>query len=379
MAVTLNNSPSARCCVDEDIIWGISIDSLGTPGVDTKCISYQLKDATGAIISENEIAPVAVGHVHRLNFMADIRRNLQTEIPALFVNTVQNALGVKKYRLYYGETTLNLTTAMAYGFPPTNQSAEVTVVNAAANNWIDLPTTFPTAKVLTFKPFQNFFCSRAFDWLYIWGVGTVTILKDYAFAGGNYTGTTVATLTAVADRVNCIPIGYRNHSGLNGVESYIVKVECNGNTQYHLFTCAPEPVKDMPCQVVYFDPGGGYTALDGELLSVATNADKEEFNIARPNKSITAGGKTQANAKGYVSYKFRRRMPQSRDEIEQITRFVSSESYLIPVQTMYFEGLVKFRCTDSITVALASGDYIEMTLVSAHPILSANGKIVPGV
>lgn len=376
MSVTITSSPAALMAIDEPIVWGLAISSLGTPGVDSRSIAYQLQESGGgAIIAESEIAPVAAAFDHRLNFVRDIKSQLTTAIPALYSGTVQDAGGVKKVVLKYGETVLNLLTGVATGFPPGSTSAEVTVVNSANNNFVDLPDPMPANKLLTWKPFQNYFNDKAFDWLYVFGAATVTIIKDFTFTGGAYTGTTVATLTALgAGKVSCIPIGYQHHPGLAGVSSYVVKLTLYDTPMYFLFTCAPKPEKDIPSQVVYFDASGGYTALDGELEQISASAQKTQVSTYKDARSVVAGGDTLMDSKGYVSYIFRRRMPQARDEYEQMMRFVAAENYYIPLQTLWANGLVKFISTDESRITISSGEYIQLTLRSAHPIISANGR-----
>ena len=49
MAVNISSSPNEICAIDEPITWGLTISTLGTPGLTQKSIGYQLIDSLGKI------------------------------------------------------------------------------------------------------------------------------------------------------------------------------------------------------------------------------------------------------------------------------------------------------------------------------------------
>ena len=375
MAVSIVSSPNPINSVDEDIIWELTISDLGTPGVTQKSIGYQLIDSLGRITAEGEIQPVSTSYEHPISLLAPIKQSLNTKIPNAQLNTVQDAYGVETYTLKYGEITLTLATGAISGFPLSSSSTAIKVVNCTNNNYFDELADMTAFKNLTYKPFNNWYCAESYDWLYVWGACTVTVLKGYSASGGGYTGTTVATLTGVADKVNCIPIGYRHLSGLSAEKTYMVKLSLNGVDTYYKYVKNFEPDEGQPCQIVYFDIAGGYQAIDFILTGVSPASRKDKYNTYRPYQSITQGGEQLANSRTQVRYSMKRLMPTDKDQQQQLIRFASAENYYLPLTTNVFEyGLVRFTFDGDINIEVESGEYLEVSGYLTHPLNSANGR-----
>lgn len=375
MAVSIVDSPNPINSIDEPIRYKFTISDLGTPGVTRKSIGWRLVDSGGFVTAVSEISPVDTSYEHPLNLRDIIKNDLRTNIPQLFSPLVQDAAGAKEYTLYYGEISLDLNSGITTGFPNVSSSATpIKVVNCTNNNYLDEIDDMTDYKLLTIKPFQNYYTVKSFDWLYVWGACQVRIVKDYYSDGPGYNGVTVVTLNGTAGKVNCIPIGYRHHGGLNGLKKYMVILSLNGKFYYFKFDNMGNPYPDNPSQIIYFDPAGGYTAIDGIVTSYNPSAEKETVNTYKPYDSKTSGGKQLINSKGVTGYTFKRILPQSADEREQMIRFVTAENYFLPLQTPFAEGLVKFTVEENYSLDYENAEYFEMNGYVTHPVLSANGR-----
>jgi hypothetical protein len=373
MAIGLAGSPNPISAVDEPIEFLLTASDMGTPGVTVKSIVWKLEDGLGNITAEDEIRIVNTSYEHPVKLSHIIKENLKTSIPSLFSNTVQNAAGQKLYTFSYGEKTLTIATGGTAGLPVT-AATPFRVVNTTNNNYMDHQDIMTAFKLLTRKPFQNFFTHKDFDWIYVWGACTVTLLKNFISSGPDYTGTTVVSLSGSADRVNCIPIGYRHHAGLAGLRQYMVKLALNGQNYYFKFNHNNEPYANCPSQIIYFDPAGGYTALDGEMKALSPLSNKYKAKTYHPHASNTSGGEQLRNSQAIARYSFKRQMPLELDAWEQMIRFVGGENYYIPLQTTTAEGLVRFTFDSDVNIALESLEYFDITGYLTHPVNSANGR-----
>ncbi|HQU95772.1 MAG TPA: hypothetical protein PLO39_06485 [Saprospiraceae bacterium] len=374
MAVNISSSPNEICAIDEPITWGLTISTLGTPGLTQKSIGYQLIDSLGKIIAASEIQPVNTSYVHHVNLVNPIKQSLITNPPSLQLNTVQDALGFQTFTLKYGEITLDLVTGFISGFPVTSSATPIKVVNCTNNNYFDIIDNMTSYKLLTFKPFNNWYSRKSYDWIYVWGACTVTILKDYAASGGGYTGTTVTTLTGTAAKVNCIPIGYKHHAGLAGLKTYMVKLTLDGADTYYKYVGCDDVEDGQPCQIVYFDIGGGYTSIDCVMTALNPASNKDVLNTNKPYNSTTNGGNQITNSKTQVRYNFKRLMPLTQQEQEQWVRFVGAENYYVILTDQYVQyGMVKFIFDSDLDLELESGEYFSFNGYIANDLNSANG------
>lgn len=350
MAVSIVSSPDQWVTIDDVIRWKLSISDLGTTGVNKKTIAYQLATDTGAAITEvREINPENTLIQPSISFFNEFRAhpNIKTLPPMLFSTSVQDAAGILKVKLKYGEIVNTFATGSITGDPPTSESSVINIINAAIyqnHNPLILNTSF----LMTRKADLNYYNKNCFDWIYCFGSSTVTIKIGT---------TTVASMSGTADKVNCFPIGAMHWPALKTAESY--SVEINAGTDivtYYFKNCGMNDYEE-PCQIVYLDQLGGYTALTLELIESGIPSEKERIRQYRPGggnadlaEYLMRNGNSLINAQAYQEYTFEMKHYFTPDVVDQITRFIASENYYIILKTEYLKGLFKFEVTDSVTI-----------------------------
>ncbi len=351
MAVSLISSPATWITIDDLIQWKLSISDLGTPNVDKKTIAYQLVTDTGTPITDvREINPENTLIQPAISFANEFRAhpNIRTNPPLLFSTSVQDAKGILKVKLKYGEIVNTFATGSITGDPPTNESDVINIINSAIyqnNNSLQLTDSF----LMTQKSNLNYYNKDTFDWLYVFGAGTVTIKIG---------ATTVATMTGTADKVNCIPIGAMHFPALKVAPSYHVDVSAGSDNYTFYFKNCGFNEYDEPCQIVYLDSLGGYTAMMFQLVEYGINPEKESIDTFRGGGGLTDlgdylmnGGNSLMNAKGFQEYTFELKHYYTPDVVDQLTRLISSESYYLILKTKYLSGMFKFKMTNNLQVS----------------------------
>lgn len=366
MAVNLITSPTTPISIDDEIQWQVQITDLGTPGTSRKTIGYQLYDnAAGSDMTEvREINPANTSIQPVISFRNEFYK-MRTVLPSFFSAAMQDGKGLMKLKLKYGELVHTFATGLTTGIPLAGASAEVVIINSAVlnpNSFEALPATFLMTKKLS----VNRYDATSVDWIYGYGAVVVEI-KDH-------TGTTVSTQTGTAGMVNIFPIGAAHFVALQSIPYYTVNITAADLSYTYTFKrCAANT--DLPLQIIYLDPNGGYTAMTFSDVDTGIESEKEKVQTYRKsvtnsniNTYLTEGGAQLMNAKGYPTYNFELRTSLTKDNNDVITRMLMSENYYIVNEHYQF---VKFQVTESQSIKEGLNTRIRISGRLANPLTSA--------